>query len=113
MIENENWSSWRKMPRPEDCRNIEGPQGSGVYQIREVGTKRKILFGIGVECQKRMKSLYPKPYGVGTRNNEDKRKFILKNWSNLEFRTLATKTRDHAKNVEDIIKDNSDHLFNT
>lgn len=113
MIENENWSLWRKMPRPEHCRSIEGPRNPGVYQIREVGTKKKILFGIGVDCQKRMKSLYPKPYGVGTRNNEDKRKYILRNWANLEYRTLSKSSREEAKNVEDEIKAQKDHLFNT
>ncbi|MEZ4722906.1 MAG: hypothetical protein R2813_13615 [Flavobacteriales bacterium] len=101
------------MPKPEQCRSIEAPEGPGVYQVRHSDSKINVLFGIGVECQKRMKSLYPKPYGVGTRNNQDKRNHILKNWKTLEYRTMRTSTREQAKLIEDQIKAQESHLFNT
>ena len=107
------WTNWKSMPSPDQCRHIEGPKGAGVYQIRHSVTKQLIQFGIGVECQKRMKSLYPAPFGTGKRNNAAKREFILENWKRLEFRTLATDTRGQAKLIEDQLKNLNNHLFNT
>lgn len=101
------------MPAPELCRAIEGPKHTGVYQIRNKTTNQLIQFGIGKECSKRMKSLFPAPHGTGKRNNADKRKYILDNWKNLEYRTLATATREEAKKIEDVIKAENNHLFNT
>lgn len=101
------------MPTPENCRRIAAPDGPGVYQIRNKKSNQLIQFGIGKECRKRMKSLYPAPYGSGKRNNENKRKYILENWVHLEFRTIGTKTREEAKIIEDSIKAKNNHLFNT
>ena len=108
-----NWSSWKSMPSPDNCRKIEGPKGPGVYDIKNSSTNQLIQFGIGVACQKRLKSLYPKPYGVGTRNNESKRNYILNNWKDLEYRTLATTTKEEAKHIEDNLKAMNNYLFNT
>jgi hypothetical protein len=98
--EREIWSEWKKMPPPDLCREITGPACAGVYQVRNHKTLENILFGIGSKCQARMKSLYPKPYGTGTRNNAAKRSFILENWAELEYRTIATKNRESAKAIE-------------
>lgn len=111
--ESLNWSEWEPIPRPDDCRLIKGPNGPGVYQIRNAKTKQLIQFGIGKECRNRMKSIFPKPYGTGTRNNEDKRNFVLANWSGLEYRTLETETREEADRIERVIKSFTNHLFNT
>ncbi len=108
-----SWSQWKPIPSPEQCRNIDAPIGCGVYQVRNKTTKQLIQFGIGVECQKRMKSLFPKPFGVGTRNNEEKRKYILAYWKMLEYRTMATLTREDAALVEANLKNQNNHLFNT
>jgi hypothetical protein len=108
-----DWTVWKSMPTPENCRKIEGPEGPGVYQIKNIKTKQFIQFGIGIECRKRMKSLYPKPYGVGTRNNENKRIYVLNNWKDLEYRTLVTGTREDAKNIEKKLKAQNNHLYNT
>jgi hypothetical protein len=107
------WSAWKAMPSPDLCKSIEGPLGPGVYQIRNKSTKQLIQFGIGVECQKRMRSLFPKPYGSGTRNNEEKRNYILKHWQTLEYRTLKTASREDAALIEKAIKQANNHLFNT
>jgi hypothetical protein len=109
----ENWTEWKPMPSPENCRNIEGPKGAGVYQIRNADTNDFIQFGIGKECQKRMKSFFPKPYGIGKRNNEHKRQYIYDNWQNLEYRTCETTTREEAVQIENTIKAQKNHLFNT
>lgn len=107
------WSEWKSMPAPESCRTIEGPTEAGVYQIRNKQTNEFIQFGIGGECRKRMKSLFPEPYGTGRRNNQNKRLYILNNWMNLEYRTLGTSTRNEAKQVENKLKALKNHLFNT
>lgn len=60
-----------------------------------------------------MKSLFPAPYGTGKRNNGTKREFVLKNWRKLEYRTLATATRESAKEIEDRLKAMNNHKFNT
>lgn len=109
----QTWSEWKQMPSPEDCRNIVGPTGPGVYQIRNKVSKQLIQFGIGIECQDRMRSLYPKLYGVGTRNNEDKRNHVLNNWQLLEYRTMATVTKAEAALIERELKSKRNHLFNT
>lgn len=107
------WSNWKSMPSPQDYRQIQGAEGPGVYQIRNKTTGKNIQFGIGVECRKRMKSLFPEPYGTGKRNNSYKRVYILANWQQLEYRTHPTATREEAKRMEDGIKAQNNHLFNT
>ena len=101
------------MPSPENARSIDGPIGPGVYQLKQKSTGQFILFGIGVECRKRMKSLFPEPYGTGERRNDRKRSFVLSNWKDLEYRTLQINSRGEAKEIEDRIKDEHNHLFNT
>lgn len=107
------WSNWNSIPSPQTCFNIEAPVGPGVYQVREKRTHRLIQFGIGVKCQKRMQSLYPPPFGSGTRNNSDKREYILTNWKDLEYRTVSTNTRAEAALIERVLKSDNNHLFNT
>lgn len=107
------WTNWRAMPSPQDCRLINAPSGPGVYQIKNKVTGQLIQFGIGVKCQERMKSLFPEPYGCGKRNNSNKREYIFSNWKNLEYRTFATLTRAEAKLIEDSLKAENNHLFNT
>ncbi|HPE74781.1 MAG TPA: hypothetical protein PLC80_01760 [Draconibacterium sp.] len=107
------WTKWKPMPSPENCRNIEGPSGPGVYQIKNKKTNEYIQFGESVACQKRMKSFFPKPYGVGTRNNESKRIYILGNWQNLEYRTLSVDSKEEAVSIDRYLKSLNIHKFNT
>ena len=109
----EFWNDWQPMPSPEKCRKIGGPKSSGVYQVINNQTGELILFGIGEKCQKRMKSLFPSPYGTGTRNNEYKRSYILENWQVLEYRTLETGKIETAKSIEHLLIARNNHLFNT
>ncbi|MBS1623144.1 MAG: GIY-YIG nuclease family protein [Bacteroidetes bacterium] len=108
------WSAWRPMPSPERCKeDIEGPAESGVYQIRNKKTGQYIQFGESKNCRKRMKSFFPKPYGTGTRNNEKKRIYILENWQYLEYRTIATDSKQEAVQIDRELKSQNIHLFNT
>ncbi len=108
-----NWSEWKAMPSPENCRDIDGPDGPGVYQIKNRKTDEFIQFGESGTCQKRMKSFFPKPYGVGTRNNENKRIYVLNNWKNLEYRTVETNTKEDAVEIDKYLKSLNNHKFNT
>jgi len=107
------WTIWQALPTPEECRQIVAPDGPGVYQLRNRKTKELVLFGIGRECRKRMKSLFPAPYGSGKRNNFSKREYILKNWRDIDYRTWATDTREEANELEDGLKAKRNHIFNT
>lgn len=107
------WTAWKKIPSPENCRLIDGPKGPGVYQIRNRLTAEFIQFGESVNCQKRMKSLFPKPFGTGTRNNEQKRIYILNNWQVLEYRTVQTATKEEAFMIDRFLKSLNIHKFNT
>lgn len=108
-----NWSDWMPMPSPENARKITGPLGAGVYQIRNKLNNQLIQFGESKNCQKRMQSLFPKPYGLGTRNNESKRKYILEFWKVLEYRTLEVKSKEEAVKIDRELKAQNNHLFNT
>ena len=110
---NINWSHWKTMPSPEKCKEVEGPEGSGVYQIINRKTDEFIQFGESITCQKRMKSFFPKPYGTGTRNNENKRIYVLNNWHDLDYRTVKTNTKEDAVKIDRYLKSLNIHKFNT
>ena len=106
------WTNWIKFPAPEKIRDIRGPAGPGVYQVKNEKTGELILFGIGGECQKRMQSLMPAPWGTGTRNASDKRQYIYDNYKDLVYRFIKTDTRKEAADIERAIKAQNNHLFN-
>lgn len=110
---NIEWTSWKAMPQPENCKQIEGPEGPGVYQIRNRKTNEFIQFGESKTCQLRMCSLYPKPFGTGTRNNENKRIYVLNNWRDLDYRTAKTDSKEEAVKIDRLLKAQKNHLFNT
>lgn len=112
-MEELKWTNWKPMPSPENCRDIEGPVGPGVYQIRTRTTNEYILFGESVNCQKRMKSFFPKPFGIGTRNNESKRIYVLRNWQDLEYRTVGVNSKEEAVSIDRYLKSLNIHKFNT
>ncbi|HMQ02602.1 MAG TPA: BrnA antitoxin family protein [Pyrinomonadaceae bacterium] len=111
--EKAEWSQWRAIPSPEECRKINAPKGAGVYQIRNRKTDELVLFGHSETCQGRMKSLFPKPYGTGYRTNTKKRDYVLKHWRDLQYRTIETPTVHEARQIEKELKSKKNHLFNT
>lgn len=106
------WTNWIKFPSAQRIRDIRGPKGPGIYQIKNIKTEELILFGIGELCQKRMQSLMPAPYGSGTRNASDKREYVLEHYEDLVYRFIATKTREEAADFERFIRSQNNHLFN-
>lgn len=107
------WSVWKPMPSPEECRAIDGPVGLGVYQVKNTKDGQYILFGESKNCKKRMKSLFPRPYGTGTRNNVRKREYVLLHWKVLAYRTCETSTKEEAVAIDKQLKSLNIHLFNT
>jgi hypothetical protein len=62
----------------------------------------------------RMTSLLPPPYGTGTRRNDEKRKYILRHLSGLEYRTLACGTRTEAVQCElELVANKDNYRFKT
>lgn len=112
-MEKLSWSYWEPMPSPENCRKIFGPKGPGVYQLKNLQTNEFILFGESIKCRKRMKSFFPKPFGTGIRNNENKRVYVLENWQNLIYRTIETNTKEEAVKIDRFLKSLNIHKFNT
>lgn len=107
-----DWTAWIKFPEPSKIRDIRGPSGPGIYQVRNILTEEMILFGIGGECQKRMQSLMPAPWGRGTRNADDKRRYVYKNYKSLVYRFRSTETREAAADIERDLKAQKNHMFN-
>ncbi|SCH90614.1 hypothetical protein [uncultured Bacteroides sp.] len=107
------WSDWKSFPDPRKGEYINAPLGSGVYQLRNKKTNRYVLFGTSKHLAHRMTSLLPKPYGAGTRNNEDKQNNVLSNIQDIEYRTMSFINNDDAKQFETYIKFTEQYLFNT
>ena len=108
-----DWSDWRTMPSPENNRQIEGPNGPGVYQIKDFRTNEFIQFGESITCCKRMKSFFPKPFGTGNRDNENKRVYVRENWMNLKYRTIETNSKAEAVMIDRFLKSLNIHKFYT
>jgi hypothetical protein len=102
------WSEWAPFPNPRDRGVLAAPLGAGCYEIRHRGSGELVLFGMAGHVAARMTSLLPPPYGTGTRRNDKKRKYILRNLADLEYRTLACATRTEAVQCELELMTNKD-----
>ena len=109
----EIWTEWEAFPDPRSGGFIHAPYGPGVYEVRRGDTKQLVLRGKGKHCAKRITSLLPTPLGSGTRNNDDKRQYMLEHIRNLEYRTCACKTDALAAQLETNRKNAEPAVFNT
>jgi len=108
------WSEWHKLPDPRQCGILVAPIGAGCYELRRTDTGKFVLFGMSGQVALRMTSLLPRPYGRGTRNNQQKRKYVLTHIGKIEYRTLACPTRQQAQECERQLKGNkSGYEFET
>lgn len=98
------WSEWRPFPDPREGGYLIAPFGPGVYELRHHSTGQGILFGEGGNLAARMSSLLPEPLGCGTRRNEGKRRHVLEHLADVEYRTMATDSREDAKMAEAYIR---------
>ena len=95
----DHWSAWRPFPDPGSGGLLTAPFGPGCYELRHQDG-RLVLFGMGGHVAMRMTSLLPQPQGAGTRNNADKRAYVLENLTTIEYRTIACSNRQDALLVE-------------
>lgn len=108
------WSEWKPFPDPDKGDFLTAPFGAGCYELRNAGTGELILFGTGSHVAERVASLLPAPKGSGTRNNHGKRDYVDKNLKQIEYRTIASKSRQEAKDFERTLKADKDrYLFKT
>jgi len=106
------WSEWRQFPDPRKLELLTAPFGPGCYELRN-GAQR-VLYGRGAHVAERMTSLLPVPFGCGTRDNQQKRKYVLDHLGIIEYRTLACATPEEADEHERELKANRDiYLFKT
>lgn len=106
-----DWSEWRPFPNPRGGGMLAAPFGPGVYELRNVRTGEKVLFGRGARCAGRMCSLLPE--GGGTRNNDRKRAYVLAHLGELEYRTIAFTAVPEMKAFESELKLEGGYLFGT
>jgi hypothetical protein len=99
------WSEWRRFPDPRKLESLTAPFGPGCYELR-FGERQLVLFGMGSHVAQRMASLLPAPFGCGTRNNGDKRNYVLEHLGCIEYRTIACTTTEEAKECEGELKAN-------
>lgn len=109
---NTGWSDWKSFPDPRKGEYLTAPLGSGVYQLRNKKNDKYVLFGTGTHLAYRMTSLLPKPFGAGTRNNKDKRNYVLNHIQDIEYRTISFIDNRDAKLFEYYVKFAEEHLFN-
>lgn len=109
---NQRWSKWRQFPDPRKGESLVAPFGPGCYELRH--GPQLVLFGKGNNVAHRVTSLLPAPLGAGTRNNEGKRRYVLENLANIQYRTLACMTAAEAGRLEQELKAaRSAYLFAT
>jgi hypothetical protein len=92
------WSAWKPFPDPAKGDFITAPFGPGCYELRLADTRKLILFGSASHVAYRMCSLHPA--GAGTRKNADKRAFVGKHLSRLEYRVVSLASPHKARDFE-------------
>jgi len=107
------WSRWTSFPDPRESQYLRAPIGSGVYEIRRRDTREFVLVGAGKCVAVRMGSLLPPPLGQGTRNNTEKRRYLLKHLGEIQYRCYPCKTREQAATMERKKQASTEYLFPT
>jgi len=106
------WSEWRLFPDPRKLQLLTAPFGPGCYELRNGA--QLVLYGMGRHVAERMTSLLPAPFGCGTRNNQDKRKYVLDHLGSVEYRTLPCATVEETEQHERELKANrAAYIFQT
>jgi hypothetical protein len=107
------WTDWMPFPDPRKGGFIYAPFGPGVYELRRCDTGELILLGKGKNCALRMTSLLPSPFGQGTRDNSEKREYVLANIDLVEYRCCACLTESGAFEAEKQLRHETLCIFNT
>jgi len=108
----QKFTKYRPFPNPLKGDYLNAPFGPGLYDLRRISTKKPVLFGIGANCAKRMTSILPSEKGgSGSRNNDRKRNYVARHRNDIEYRTMAFKTKQDAADFEREIKQTKGHLY--
>ena len=107
------WSRWHPFPDPRSGGYLFAPFGSGVYELRNRASGELVLFGKSKNVARRMLSLLPRPLGVGTRNNSEKREYVLKHLADIAYRTKACTDERAALTEERKLRNSNNHRFRT
>lgn len=107
------WSDWQPFPAAEQLHAIDAPIGPGVYELRLTESQVPVYCGKSVTVANRMRSLLPKPWGRGTRNNAGLRYYVLENIARIEYRTAALPSGEEAQMLETAMKRKKRYLFHT
>ena len=106
------WTDWKKFPDPSKKEYLNAPIGPGVYELYHCDGK-KVLFGQGKNVAYRMSSLLPPPLGCGTRNNGEKRQYVLDHLPDIVYRTLACVSIEEARQEEQRLQEVGGFRFGT
>jgi hypothetical protein len=107
------WSEWRRFPDPQRLDCLHAPFGPGVYELRRAASRELVLAGCGKNCAHRMTSLLPSPIGQGTRDNADKRNYVLEHLADIEYRTCACVSKKAALEEERRLRKTNNYRFKT
>jgi hypothetical protein len=83
----QKWTQWRRFPDPRKLELLTAPFGPGCYELRDGA--QLVLFGTSSHLAQRMTSLLPAPFGSGTRNNQNKRAYVLEHLDSIEIAYVA------------------------
>lgn len=112
ILKDNNWSNWKLFPDPRRKDYLSAPFGFGVYQLYNKKTKEYVLFGRGKNLAFRITTMLPKPLGQGTRNNNNKKTYVLKNIEHIQYRTIPLENEKQCRNLEKNLKALNIHIFN-
>jgi len=114
ILKHKNWTEWKPFPDPRKQEYLFAPFGYGIYQLynEKEKVKRYVLFGRGKNLALRITTLLPSPLGQGTRNNNEKRNYVLKNLKNILYRTIPLNDEKECRTFESKLKALNIHKYN-
>jgi hypothetical protein len=107
------WSRWERFPDPRRRDILRAPLGPGTYELRNRETGELVLIGSAKNCAYRLTSLLPPPLGQGTRRNDKKRQYVLRNLGRIDFRYYPCLRESEARQVEARRLREASYLFGT
>ena len=95
-----SWSIWRPFPDPRTRSELTAPIGPGCYELRRRSSGQLILHGAAAHTARRITSLLPHPYGIGSGDNSKRLKYVLDHIDDVEYRTVAFSSSREAQIFE-------------
>ncbi len=112
ILKHKKWTAWNSFPDPKKQEYLFAPFGFGVHQLFNNKTNEYILFGRGKNLAYRITTLFPRPVGQGTRNNNKKKNYVLKHLKYIQYRTIPLHNEQECRDFERRLKELNNHIFN-